>query len=104
MVYTIEEIKEKIKPIAEKYHLKKVYLFGSYARGEADEESDVDIAFEEGVLLDWLGSDVVMEIESAFDIPVDCLPVSFLEGGRSPIQKKVEENFRKDRVLLYENS
>ena len=44
MVYTIEEIKEKIKPVLEKYDIPKVYLFGSYARGEADEESDIDLS------------------------------------------------------------
>jgi predicted nucleotidyltransferase len=32
-----------VKPIAEKYHFPAVYLFGSYARGEADKDSDVDI-------------------------------------------------------------
>jgi predicted nucleotidyltransferase len=46
MIYTIEEIKEKIRPIAEKYNLPAVYLFGSYARGEADEKSDVDIMID----------------------------------------------------------
>ena len=40
-IFTIEEIKSLVKPVAEKYHADKVYLFGSYARGEADEESDL---------------------------------------------------------------
>lgn len=31
-----------VKPLAQKYHVKEVYLFGSYARGEADENSDLD--------------------------------------------------------------
>ncbi|MBR5913953.1 MAG: nucleotidyltransferase domain-containing protein [Selenomonadaceae bacterium] len=39
---TIEEIKDKAIPIAKKYGVKKLSLFGSYARGEADEESDLD--------------------------------------------------------------
>lgn len=26
----------------EKYHVKEIYLFGSYARGEADAQSDLD--------------------------------------------------------------
>jgi predicted nucleotidyltransferase len=43
MVYTIEEIAEKIRPVAEKYKLPKVWIFGSYARGEANDDSDVDI-------------------------------------------------------------
>lgn len=31
-----------VRPLAEKYHVKEIYLFGSYARGEADDESDFD--------------------------------------------------------------
>ena len=41
-IFSLEEIKDLVKPLAEKYHAEKVYLFGSYARGEADEESDLD--------------------------------------------------------------
>ena len=41
-IFSLAEIKDLVKPIAEKYHAEKVYLFGSYARGEADEESDLD--------------------------------------------------------------
>ena len=46
MVYTVEQIKDKIVSIAKQYDLFKIYLFGSYVRGEADEKSDVDIALE----------------------------------------------------------
>ena len=34
-IYTIDEITAAVKPIAEKYGIDKVWLFGSYARGEA---------------------------------------------------------------------
>ncbi len=32
----------KVKPLLAKYHVKAIYLFGSYARGEAREDSDMD--------------------------------------------------------------
>lgn len=41
-IFTIENIAALVKPLAQKYHVKEVYLFGSYARGEADENSDLD--------------------------------------------------------------
>lgn len=41
-IFTIKDIESMVKPIAEKYKVKEVYLFGSYARGEADESSDLD--------------------------------------------------------------
>lgn len=43
MIYTLEEISRRVRPVAEKYKLKAVYVFGSYARGEAREDSDVDL-------------------------------------------------------------
>ena len=42
MILTIDEIREKIRPICEQYKIEKVWLCGSYARGEAREDSDVD--------------------------------------------------------------
>ncbi len=41
-IFTIKDIETLIKPIAEKYKVKEIYLFGSYARGEANENSDLD--------------------------------------------------------------
>lgn len=42
-VFTLKDIASLIKPIVKKYRIKEVYLFGSYARGEADEDSDLDL-------------------------------------------------------------
>ena len=47
-ILTIKQIKEKIKPIMKKHCIKEVYLFGSYSRGEANRNSDVDLYCEEG--------------------------------------------------------
>lgn len=41
-VFTIENIISLVKPIAKKYRVQNVYLFGSYARGDADTNSDLD--------------------------------------------------------------
>ena len=48
--YTIAEIKSKITNPARRYGIEKAYLFGSYARGEAERESDIDICIEKGKL------------------------------------------------------
>ena len=42
MVMTMNEIKERVKPIAERYEIPVIYVFGSYARDEAKESSDID--------------------------------------------------------------
>lgn len=41
-IYTIEEIRDKVKPIAERYGIDTVWLFGFYACSEATENCDVD--------------------------------------------------------------
>ena len=41
-IFTIENITNLVTPIARKYGVKEIYLFGSYARGEATENSDLD--------------------------------------------------------------
>ncbi|MDR1676868.1 MAG: nucleotidyltransferase domain-containing protein [Deltaproteobacteria bacterium] len=46
MIYTLEQLKELITPIAKKYKLKSLWVFGSYARGEATEASDVDFLID----------------------------------------------------------
>ncbi len=58
MILTVDEIRNRITPIAQKYELRAVYLFGSYARNEADENSDVDL------LIDRTGS----RIRGMFDM------------------------------------
>ncbi len=42
----IEELKEKLLPILRKHGVSRAGLFGSVARGEAQEGSDVDILVE----------------------------------------------------------
>lgn len=41
-ILTLEKITSLVKPIAQKYGVKEIYLFGSYARGEATQNSDLD--------------------------------------------------------------
>jgi hypothetical protein len=56
------------------YHLKRIGVFGSFARGEQNEKSDIDILveFEDGTdnLYD-LKQSLKSEIQSIFKLPVD---------------------------------
>lgn len=42
-VIALEELRSIISRLAALYHFKDVRLFGSYARGEATENSDIDV-------------------------------------------------------------
>jgi predicted nucleotidyltransferase len=45
-VLTFLEIKKGVQEVAKKYPISKVYLFGSYAKGEATPNSDIDLYVE----------------------------------------------------------
>jgi len=53
-VYTVDEISNIIRPVAERYGVKLVILFGSYARGDADRNSDIDLYVETGKISDLI--------------------------------------------------
>ncbi len=42
-IYSVEEIKVILTPISLAHNIKKITLFGSYARGETNEYSDIDL-------------------------------------------------------------
>lgn len=78
MVYTLAEIKNKVMPILEKYRIPAMCLFGSYARGNATEDSDIDF------LIDTTGTDLTSllrlgalycDLEEAFQKPIDLITV-----------------------------
>ena len=45
-IYTIEEIQKIVSPIAANHGVERVFLFGSYARGEASADSDLDFRID----------------------------------------------------------
>ena len=47
-VFTIGEIRDVIREIAQRYGVERVTLFGSYARGEARSDSDIDLLIDKG--------------------------------------------------------
>ncbi|MBR4429857.1 MAG: nucleotidyltransferase domain-containing protein [Clostridiales bacterium] len=101
-VYTLDEIAERIAPVAKKYNIPKVYIFGSYARGEANPDSDVDLMIEVGNLrgLEVIGA--LEEFKNALNKPVDLITTRSLTQERAQIYSKVFiENLENDRRLIY---
>lgn len=105
-IYTIEEIKEKIIPIALKHHLNAVFLFGSYANGTATSKSDIDF------IIDTTGSEIdsllklgglYSELEEVFCKSIDMITLRSLE---QPTTIKSDIEFRarvaRERINLYE--
>ncbi|MFU2195047.1 nucleotidyltransferase family protein [Streptococcus pluranimalium] len=103
MVYTIEDIKSMIKPIADKYELSVVYLFGSYARGEADNKSDIDLVydFKETVSSpDLFG--VYYSLQELFPEGVDALYIEDIKNPDSPLLQSISHQFEEEKQVVYE--
>ena len=75
-ILTIKQIKDRIKPIIQKHNIMEVYLFGSYARGEATRSSDVDIYCDKGDIKGMLNLiDFKEELENALGRQVDVVTI-----------------------------
>ena len=93
--YTIEEIKNIIEPIARKYGVERVYLFGSYARGDVNKNSDIDLRIDKGSLKGFFAlCGLYTEIEEALQMKVDILTTGSLE-------EDFLREIQKEEVLLY---
>ena len=106
MVYSIEQIQKLITPIAKKYGLKSVFLFGSYARGTATENSDVDFIIDTSgtEIKSLLGlAAVYCELEEALKKSIDLVTLSSLEQrSQMPSELSFRANLEKDRVNIYD--
>lgn len=98
-VYTLPEIIRIAVPIAERYQLKKLSLFGSYARSEASPQSDIDF---HAVLPDDFGmfrlSSLHTDLEDAFHKEIDIVTDGMLNA---PAADGFTQNICEDEVLIY---
>jgi len=93
--YTIEEIKAIVGPIARKYGVERVYLFGSYARGETADNSDLDLRIDKGALKGMFAlCGLSTEIEEALKMKVDVLTTGSLDDD-------FLHRIQKEEVLIY---
>lgn len=69
----MNEIKKIVVPIANSYGVKRLQLFGSYAKGTANEKSDVDLLVEKGKPMSLLKlSGMRQVVQEALNLSVDC--------------------------------
>ena len=81
--HTIDEIIRIISPIAEKYGIERVYLFGSRARGDNTSDSDYDFSIDPGRMdniLDFFS--FIDELEEALGSEVDVVSRRSLKEDR----------------------
>jgi len=94
-IYTLDEIKAIASPIAKSYGVAALYLFGSYARGEATPQSDLDFRVDRGQVVDAIALGALFsDLEDGFQKKLDVLTTQML----SP---KFLETIRAEEVLIY---
>ena len=96
---TIEEIKSIIIPLVESYPVKRVILFGSYARGEATVNSDVDLIIDsEGRLnaVDFFG--IYGLILKKIPINIDVFELREVNNPSAML-----DNINKEGIIIYES-
>ena len=95
-VYTINQLKEKLIPIFIDNSIRRAVLFGSYGKGKATKESDIDLLVDSGLKgLGFVG--LIEDIRVAVDKDVDIFDITHVEKG-----SKIDLEIQRTGVLMYE--
>ena len=96
-VNSMAEIRDVVSRLAAQYGTKRVYLFGSYARGDMTSGSDIDLRIDKGSIRGLEMAGLLVDLEDALGIPVDLIPTGSLDDSFLAA-------IRDDEVLLYKAS
>jgi len=94
-LYSLNDIKTKVANTARQYGVKKVFLFGSYARGKENPGSDIDICIEKG------------NIQTLFELSGFCQDLEETLGNKVDVvttvalSEEFKKQIEKDMVLIY---
>lgn len=103
-MYLSETQIQTISSIAKKHDVDRIYVFGSYARGEADIDSDIDLIVDTRDFMKMV--QVELDIEKDLKIDVDTLQLKSLrkmKENRAKRVRRIAENADKEKILIYEN-
>lgn len=96
-IYSLNEIKQKLAPIFAEYDITKAILFGSYAKGQATEMSDIDLVIDcKQRGLSFYG--IIAAIEEGLKKDCDVFRATSIERG-SRLSQEIEET----GVIIYEH-
>ena len=91
-----EQELQLIRDYFKKQPVLKAYLFGSYARGEADEKSDIDLLvdldYSQHIGLNFFG--MYSDLEKLLKRKVDVIP-------SDGVSKRIAPFIEKDKKLIY---
>ena len=94
-IYSINQLRDLVSPVAKQFGVKRVYVFGSYGRKEATAKSDLDLRIDAGNIRSLFEmADFRLTLEERLAMPVDVV-TSDIDDHR------FLKTISPDEVLLY---
>ena len=97
MILTVEEIRAAVHRNAAVYGIEKVWLFGSYAKGKADEKSDVNLRLDKGECKGLKMAALACALEEELGKEIDLLNSEILKNEDSERVRSIME----EEILLW---
>ena len=95
-VYTLPQLKAVLTPVFDAYSIRKAVLFGSYGKGTATEDSDIDLLVDSGLRgLRFVG--FLDDVQKAVGKEVDLFDVTHIDAG-----SRIDREIRETGVTVYE--
>ena len=92
----LEKISEKIKPVAQKYNLMYVWVFGSYAKKKQKKDSDIDILVRTEDVAGFKIVEVKFALEEVLKKEVDIVTTGSIKGS-------LLEDEELEEILVYQS-
>ena len=92
--YTLSEIKTIVSRLAKQYGAERIYLFGSYARGDVTDTSDIDLRIDKSSIHGFQLGGLLLDLEASLGVPVNLVPTSSLD-------QRFLNAIQKEEILLY---
>lgn len=97
-VYTLEDIKKMLKEVLMHTEVEKAILFGSYAKNQPTEQSDIDILIDSNGKIKGLRYFAIIDmIKQKFDKEVDIIEKMEIDKN-----SKIEKEIERTGVIVYE--
>ncbi len=102
-ILSLDALRYLVRPVAKRHALDSVYLFGSYARGEATPQSDIDLLVDGGSIK-TAGKyfSIRNDFCDALGKEVDLVMGSAARENHTRAGVRFMSHFERDKVLLYE--
>lgn len=98
----IIQIQKLTKPVFEEYGVEKAYVFGSYARGDYNENSDIDIIIVAKNIRSLLIIGAILEaLKRVLQKEVDLIEEECFDDEMDDVDKDFYNTIKKERVKIY---